>query len=187
MVENSKEWFGGKLSKTNVETMFRSSIYCPRGDINDPFIIRINGSESLEIPEKNNINYISIIHIIGLAIEPNRKIASLSMKIVNMKKVVGEKISVDSKTINNNNNFDDKLSTIISRTVVNTAPAVVAEEDIANIKDAEEVIAVQNVEKVEKVEKVEEKPPDIKNIREQIMNALFENDFQKIKDLTKNI
>jgi hypothetical protein len=87
ITQNSEEWFGKKISRDQVETMFRSSIYRPL-DINDPFIFKVNKVSELNIEQ--NYPVICLIKIDGIIF--GRNSSTLDMKVLQVKVIKTEKI-----------------------------------------------------------------------------------------------
>lgn len=87
IVQNSATWFGKKISKDQVETMFRSSIHRPL-EINDPFIFKVNKIPNLEIEQ--NYPVVCLIKIDGIIF--GRNSSTLDMKVLQVKVIKTEKI-----------------------------------------------------------------------------------------------
>ena len=88
IADNSLEWFGTKISRSQVEVMFRSSIHRPL-EIDDPFIFKVNKANNLSDVELN-FPVTCLIRFDGIIFGRNSSI--LDMKVIQIKVNKPEKI-----------------------------------------------------------------------------------------------
>ncbi len=109
ITDKSEEWFGRKITKEQVESMFRSSLNRPL-DVDDPFIFKIGKIDKLSNVGSDMINYpvVCLIKINGIIFGKNSSM--LDMKVVQIKVLKTEKIS------SQDNEGDDQNSEHVAHT-----------------------------------------------------------------------
>lgn len=113
--EKSKEWFNSKISRDQVETMFRSCIHRPL-DINDSYILRVNKVAGLDA--EVNFPIVCLLKIEGIVFGKNT--FTLDIKVVQTKVIKTEKIASDdisqssSVVVQNTKPFYSDTASIVS-------------------------------------------------------------------------
>lgn len=182
--QNSGEWFGRDIKREQVETMFKSCIHRPL-EINDPYVLRISKVGNIDV----EINYpvVCLIKINGILFGKNT--STLDMKVVQIKLIKTEKIPSNDDCIEQNSNeqtpnekpFYNDNASVVPHSFSHCSEQKKTNTDLQVIKEPE-------IDEEFNIEKPEEKPEKtIDSIKCEIMKAIVENDFMRIKELSEQL
>jgi hypothetical protein len=145
--DNSIEWFGTKMSRYQISTMFKSCIHCPI-DIDNPFVLTINKASDITLEENNQ--YIFLIKVDGIIF--GRNSSRLDMKIIQCKQVKSEdKIQtdiVDYDQLESSNDYSDLASQAPFRREKNSNDQVKFEKVVDSLPTSNDIVSEPVIESV---------------------------------------